>query len=87
MFVNMTGMQLWKGSKYSRISSRFLRMQPLRKVLNMPQYGWIMPYVRVLNMPGEPTVLNMLGPKIYPGSKHARVTQGAEYASISLNMP
>ena len=46
-----------------------------------------MPYVRVLNMPGEPTVLNMLGPKIYPGSKHARVTQGAEYASISLNMP
>ena len=27
----------------------FLRMQALRKVLNIPEYGWIMPYGRVLN--------------------------------------
>ena len=37
----------------------FLRMQALRKVLNMPGYGWIVPYGRVLNMPGQRfTVLN-----------------------------
>ena len=31
----------------------FLRMQALRKVLNIPEYGWIMPYGRVLNKPGQ----------------------------------
>ena len=31
---------------------RFLNMQALHKVLDMPEYGWIMPYGRVLNMPG-----------------------------------
>ena len=30
--------------------ARFLHMQTLHKVLNMPEYGLITPYYRVLNM-------------------------------------
>ena len=33
--------------------ARFLNMQALHKVLNMPKYGWIMPYGSILNMPGQ----------------------------------
>ena len=32
---------------------RFLHMQELHKVLNMPKYGWNMPYERVLKMSGH----------------------------------
>ena len=28
-------------------------MQALQKVLNMPEYDWIMPYGKVLNMTGQ----------------------------------
>ena len=28
--------------------ARFLDMQALHKVLNVTEYGWIMPYVRIL---------------------------------------
>ena len=38
-----------QGSEYAW----FLHMQDLRKVLNMPKYGWIMPYGRVLIIPGQ----------------------------------
>ena len=31
----------------------FLCMQALHKVLKIPEFGWIMPYGRVLNMPGQ----------------------------------
>ena len=41
-------------------------------------------FYRVLN---KPPVLNMPGPRIWQGCQYARVTQGAEYASISLTMP
>ena len=57
---------IWQGSEYSSGCdygraldipgfeyARFLRMQALHKVLNMPEYGWIMPHDRVLNMPGQ----------------------------------
>ena len=30
----------------------FLHIQALHKALNMPEYDWIMPYGKVLNMPG-----------------------------------
>ena len=33
--------------------SDFLRKQALHKVLNIPEYGWIMLYGMVLNMPGQ----------------------------------
>ena len=33
--------------------ARFLHMQELRKVLNMLEYGWMMPYGRVLNKSGQ----------------------------------
>ena len=33
--------------------ARFLQMQELRKVLYIPDYGWIMSYDRVLNIPGQ----------------------------------
>ena len=45
----MDGFWIFQDSEYPR----FLRMEVLHKVLNMPQYGWIMPYGGVLNMPGQ----------------------------------
>ena len=33
--------------------ARFLQMQALDKVLNVPEYAWIMTYDRVLNMFGQ----------------------------------
>ena len=54
------GSQYASGCNYERVlnipgfrASRFLRMEALHKVSNMPEYGWIMPYGRVLNMPGQ----------------------------------
>ena len=42
-------LQLWKASEYSRILSilGFCILQVLHKVLNMPEYDWIMLYGRV----------------------------------------
>ena len=31
----------------------FLHIQELHKVLNMPEYGWIVSYGRVLNISGQ----------------------------------
>ena len=33
--------------------TRFLRMQALHKVLNIPEHGSKMPHGKVLNMPGQ----------------------------------
>ena len=33
--------------------ARFLQMQTLDKVLNVPEYAWIMTYDRVLSMSGQ----------------------------------
>ena len=46
------------------------------------EYVWSMPH-RVLNKPPVP---DMPGLRIWQGCKNPRVTQGAEYASISLNI-
>ena len=40
---------IFQDSEYAK----FLHMQALRKVLNMPEYGWIMPDYSVLNMPDQ----------------------------------
>ena len=40
---------IFQDSKYPS----FLYMQELGKILNMPEYGWIMSYGRVLNIPGQ----------------------------------
>ena len=45
----MEGFWIFKDSEYASL----LLMQAFRKVLNMPEYGWIMTYGRVLNMPGQ----------------------------------
>ena len=45
----MEGFRMFQDSEYVR----FLRMQVLRKVVNMPEYGYIMSYCRVLNTPGQ----------------------------------
>ena len=63
-------------------------------VLNIPEYGWIMQFSRVLNMPVQrlrkglkkPPVLNIPGLRVWQSCKYAKVTQGAEYAWISLKM-
>ena len=34
-------------------NARCLCTQALRKVQNMPEYGWIIRYGRILNMPGQ----------------------------------
>ena len=43
------GFWIFQDSEYAR----FLSMQVLHKVLIMTEYGRIMPYGRVLNMPGQ----------------------------------
>ena len=45
----MEEFSIFQDSEYAR----FLHMQELRKVLNMPEYGWIMSYGRVLNISGQ----------------------------------
>ena len=45
----MEGFWIFQDSKYAR----FLRMQALHEVLNIPEYGRIMPYGKVLIMPGQ----------------------------------
>ena len=74
--------------------TRFLRMQALHKVVNMPEYVWEMRYDRVLYARSryykdlnKPPVLNMLGLRILQGCEYDAVTQGAEYAWTSLNIP
>ena len=47
--ITMKRFRIFQDSKYVR----FLHMQALLKVLNMPEYGWMMPYGRVLNMCGQ----------------------------------
>ena len=42
----MEGFWIFQDSKYARL----LQMQALRKVLNMPEYGWIMPKYTILTM-------------------------------------
>ena len=42
----MEGFGIFQDSEYAR----FLSIQVLHKILNMPEYDWIMPYDRVLNM-------------------------------------
>ena len=44
----MEGFWIFQDSEYAM----FMR-KVLHKVLNMPQYSWIMPYDRVLNMAGQ----------------------------------
>ena len=45
----MEGFRIFQDSEYAR----FLRMQASDKLLNIAEYGWIMPYGRVLNTPGQ----------------------------------
>ena len=75
---------MFQDSEYTR----FLRMEALHKVVNMPEYwlknalwqgskyAWSR-YYKDLN---RPPVLNMLGLRTLQGCEYARVTQGAEYA-------
>ena len=56
--------------------ARFLYVQTLHKVLNMPEDGWIIANDSVLNMP------ELI---IWQGCEYARVTQGADNAWIYLN--
>ena len=66
----MEGSWIFQDSKYVR----FLLMQVLHKILNIPEYGLILPYGRVLNMPGhrftilnKSRVLNVPGLGIFDG--------------------
>ena len=47
--VIMKEFWIFQDSEYAK----FLDMQALYKVLNMPEYDWTMPYGRVLNIPGQ----------------------------------
>ena len=86
-------MQIWKSSEYSSIPNSLVSAytvaaqgleytliwlnNSLWQVLNMS-------FHRVLNMS---PVLNMSGLKIWQRCEYVRVTQGAEYALVKLNMP
>ena len=85
IFVNMAGMQLWKGSEYSRILNMrgFFIYNKLFWLWLSYEHAWSK-FHRVLNMS---LVLNMPGLRIWPARDYARVTQGYEYAWISLKMP
>ena len=88
----MEGFWILHDSEYSR----FLCVQALHKVLNVPEHGWIMPYgkglklwiclVNVSKNLNKSSVLNMLGFRIWRGCEYASIKLGAEYAWISLNM-
>ena len=47
--ANMEGFWIFQDAEYAR----FLRMQALLKFQNMPEDDWIMPYGKVLDMPGQ----------------------------------
>ena len=47
--IIMDGFRISQDSEYVG----FLHMQALHKILNMPEYGWMMPYGRVLSMSGQ----------------------------------
>ena len=90
------GMQLLKSSEYSRIPSMPGFCIP--SAGQCSEYAWIWlnnapwqgseyacsTFHTVLN---KPPVLNMPGLRTWQSCEYARVTQGAEYAWISLNMP
>ena len=104
IFVNMARswicvrMQLiWRSSSKF---TRFLRMQALHKVLNLPEHGWIMSEETVLIMAGYmPCQVKFSQDFEYASrSEYARVRKmtrwicegtnmSAEYTWINLNMP
>ena len=65
---------IFQDSEYARL----LRIQALHKVLNMPEYGWMMLYDRVLNVAGE------LSTGFYI-SLQFQICQGSEYGKV-VNM-
>ena len=85
--ASMEGFWIFQGSGYAR----FLCIQALHKVLNMPDYGGIMPYDRVLNMSGQ----HFTGFKSTSGSKYERdqkktqlwICEGYTGCWICLNKP
>ena len=64
----MERMWIFQNSAYDR----FLQIQMLHKFLNMPEYCWIMPYARVLNMSDQPFTVFLPNIWIY-------IYQGLEY--------
>ena len=84
----MEGFWIFQDSKYGR----FLRMQALQKVLNMSEYGWIMPYDRVLNMPEHRVlnkfpVLNMPGFRIWQVVNMWGLHKSLDMPEYALIMP
>ena len=62
--IIMEGFWIFQDSKYVK----FLHMQALHKVLNVPEYRWVITYGRLLNMPGQRStvpVLNQPGLRIW----------------------
>ena len=87
------GFWIFQESEYTR----FLHMQALHKVLNMPEYCWIM-FIKLLWLwlSSEYAWLKFQSFEYASHCKYARarnrarswmVTQGTEYAWISLNIP
>ena len=79
----MEGFWIFQVSLYAR----FLHMQALHEIYNMSQYGWIMPNHSECTWSNLQKVLNKLLDLNMQGYEYAAVTQGAEYAWISMNMP
>ena len=100
VFINMTafwicaGVELWKGSEYSRI--RISQISAYGSVIWGSEYAWIWlnnawincsDYSRALNawynfsrVFNMPSVLNMPGVVIRQGWQYVRVTKGFDYA-------
>ena len=76
----MEGFWIFQDSEYPR----FLLIQALLKVLNMPEYGWIMPSGGVLNMPGLRFEGFWINLRFIQGLH--RVLEKPEYALIMLNI-
>ena len=98
----MIGFWICVGCNYGRVLDipefRVSQVSVYARVAQGSEYAWIWlnnaswqsseyacsMFYRVLN---KPPVLNMQGLRIWQGFEYARVTQGAKYALISLNMP
>ena len=83
--LNIPWFQVYQVSAYASIAqgSEYAWIWLNNTVWQGSEYAWST-FHRALN---KPLVLNMVGCRIWQGCEYVMVTQGAEYAWISLNMP
>ena len=83
--LNVPGFRVYQVSVYGSVAQgcKYAWIWLKNALWQGSEYAWSR-YYKHLN---KPPVLNMLGLRTLQGCEYARVTQGAEYAWISLNIP